>query len=275
MDNWSLFALAGLWDQHPLIAARPQLRGDCGLFMNRRDDIFDLRHPIPWIASCHMFEKYASIVMILGGLLATIAAVWLIIRAFRVRIAWGVGCLLFPPTILAFCVKHFSQARRPLGLLVLGLLLVGGTVGISQLVSRFPPLGEREKLLDGQVHLTLTGWDRNDYGVLATKPDVVVLQMANPDVTDDTLSHLKTLSKLQEIDLNNSQITDAGLEILASLPNLQVLRLRKTKVTDDGFRKHLQELKTLRELDARDTAIVAKSLREWKNADKEHRKFMK
>lgn len=33
----------------------------------------------------------------------------------------------------------------------------------------------------------MTGWDRQDYGVLNGLKDVVVLQMANPDVSDETL----------------------------------------------------------------------------------------
>lgn len=222
-----------------------------------------------------MFEKYASITLIVGGLLVAIALAWLIVRAFRVRLAWGVGCLLFPPALVVFCLKHFSRARRPLMLLALGLILAGGTLGLGHLIARYPPLGERAKQVDGQLHLTLTGWDRSDYAVIATQPDVVVLQMANADVTDDTLEHLKALAKLRELDLNSSQVTDAGLEILAALPELQVLRLRKTKVTDEGFQKHLRGKPSLLELDARDTAITSKSLREWKSEIKDRRKFMK
>ena len=33
-------------------------------------------------------------------------------------------------------------------------------------------LGPREKLVDGQRHLTLTGWDRKDYSILKLIPDV-------------------------------------------------------------------------------------------------------
>ena len=46
-------------------------------------------------------------------------------------------------------------------------------------------------MVDGQQHLTLTGSDRKDYSVLKLKQDVAVLQMANPDVTDQSLESLR------------------------------------------------------------------------------------
>ena len=97
----------------------------------------------------------------------------------------------------------------PLVLVVLGLL-VAATPAVYTL---FVPLdlGPREKLVDGERHLTLTGSDRKDYSVLKLKPDVVVLQMANPDVTDQSLESLKEMKALQELDLNGTQVTDAGL----------------------------------------------------------------
>src|SRR5208337_307119 len=79
-------------------------------------------------------------------------------------------------------------------------------------------LGPREKIVDGQRHITLTGWDRNDYTFLGSKQDVAVLQMANHDVTDRTLELLKGMNALKDLDLDNTQVTDAGLKILKDLP---------------------------------------------------------
>ena len=91
---------------------------------------------------------------------------------------------------------------------------------IPALYIKFVPLdlGPREKLVNGEQHLTLTGWDRKDYSILRHKPDTVVLQMANPDVTDQTLEPLKEMKALQELDLNGTQVTDAGLVVLKDLP---------------------------------------------------------
>ena len=102
-------------------------------------------------------------------------------------------------------------------------------------------LGAREKLVNGEKHLTLTGSDPKDAPDLKSKKDVTVLQMANPDVTDQSLEPLKEMKLLRELDLNGSQITDAGLEILKALPALASLRLARTKITDQGFRAALFE----------------------------------
>ena len=116
-------------------------------------------------------------------------------------------------------------------------------------------LGPRERLVGGEVHLTLTGWDRGDYSVLTRKPDAVILQMANPDVTDATLSYVKGMSRLRELDLNGTKITDLGLSALQGLPALETLRLRDTGVTDAGFRDVLATSETLKQLDLRGTKV--------------------
>lgn len=222
-----------------------------------------------------MFEKYAATLMTVGLVLLALGGLWMLIRAFKHSWQWGVGSVLFPPALLAFGWRHRTRNRIPLVVLLSGVLLAGGTLIVSRLVSRFPPLGPRDKLVDGERHVTITGWDRDDYAVLTTLPDTVVLQMANPDVTDQTLEFLRDLRQLRELDLNGSKITDAGLRVLAEFPTLKILRLRGTAVTDGGFRESLLESATLTELDVRDTEISAKSLREWKNRDKEVRKFLK
>ncbi len=222
-----------------------------------------------------MVEKYGVVVLGLGAVLGLVAVLWLIVRAFRVHFAWGLVCLLFPPAVILFCVFHFRRAARPLILLSVAALLMGGTLGLSYLLSRYASLGPREKLVDGELHLTLTGWDRSDYALLQTKPETVVLQMANPDVTDETLQYLKGMSRLRELDLNESQITDAGLPLLSQLPALQILRLRQTRITDQAFREHLGGKKSLLELDLRQTEVASKTLRAWKAENKEQRKYLR
>ena len=122
-------------------------------------------------------------------------------------------------------------------------------------------LGPRDKLVDGQRHLTLTGWDRKDYSVLRLKPDVVVLQMANPDVTDQSLEPLKEMKALQELDLSGTQVTDAGLKILKDLPALTRLRLARTKITDQGFHDALFAKDSLMQLDLRGTHVSHETVR--------------
>lgn len=115
--------------------------------------------------------------------------------------------------------------------------------------------GPRDTLVGGKRHVTLTGWDRDDYRLVRGPTDVVVLlQMANPDVTDTTLRLLGGLEPLRELDLNNTPATDAGLALLAQLPALQRLRRANTPITDSAFRQHLASNPRLCKLDPRDAA---------------------
>ena len=129
--------------------------------------------------------------------------------------------------------RHPRKGTAPLLLFMLSLL-IAATPAIYTLCVRLD-LGPRDMMVDGQRHLTLTGWDRKDYSVLRLEPDVVLLQMANPDVTDETLESLREMKALQELDLNGTQVTDAGLKTLKDLPSLARLRLARTKITDQGF----------------------------------------
>jgi hypothetical protein len=235
-----------------------------------------------------------SIPIFLTGLgLAALGLLWLIIVAFRRRFLWGVVCLLAalglvavaalvqadrelrqPITygvagglglvLLLFVLVHGRGARLPLAVVLLGLAVGAFPAAYSRLVPI--DLGPREKLVDGEMHITLTGWDRDDYSFLRDKPDVVVLQMANADVTDDTLQYLKGLEKLRELDLNDTQVTDEGLLILKELPALEALRLKGTKITDAGFREHLLPGASLRMLDLRGTGVSREAVKTWRAA---------
>ena len=127
-------------------------------------------------------------------------------------------------------------------------------------------LGPREKLVNGEQHLTLTGWDRKGYSILKHKPDAIVIQMANPDVTDQTLELLKEMKSLQELDLNGTQVTDVGLVVLKDLPALARLRLARTKITDQGFHKTLSAKDSLMMLDLSGTAVSRETGKSWRNA---------
>ena len=81
-----------------------------------------------------------------------------------------------------------------------------------------PDKNARERDVEGEKHLTLTGSDPKTNPDLTHKQDLGVLQMANPNVNDQSLESLKGMNLLRELDLNGSQVTDAGLEILKDLP---------------------------------------------------------
>lgn len=212
-----------------------------------------------------MAEQVLAIVLVLGLLLTGAGWLWLLVRAFRTSLWWGLAGLLFAPAVLVFALTHWQRVRRPATLLVVGMLVTAIPFGINLVQQKLVGLGPHAALVDGEWHVTVTDWDRTDYRDLLSRTDAVVIQMANRDVTDATLELLKQFPHLRELDLSETQVTDAGLATLAELP-LKTLRMKKTAITDAGFQQYLSAKSSLVQLDLRETGVTAKSLRTWKNA---------
>ena len=205
-----------------------------------------------------MLERIAAVSIIIGTILGVVGIAWVLIRTIKYLLG-GAGS---------------KSLYAPLRLILISILLTALPIAVNSLMIRFVGLGPLDKTVSGERHLTLTGWDRNDYSIIASSSDAIVLQMANPDVTDETLQFLTGMTQLRELDLNNSQVSDAGLKILAQLPALRDLRLARTKVTDEGFREHLLGKESLMNLELTGTSVASKTLREWKAAIPE-RKYLK
>lgn len=218
-----------------------------------------------------MLELVLFWMLAAGVVVAGIGHFWLLLRAFRVRLRWGFLVLLVPPASLLFLYSRHDRARAPFAVIGLGVLLMAAPYGVNAWYQHHLDLGPREKIVDGELHLTLTGWDRDDYSVLRFRPQTVVLQMANSDVTDATLLHLHSLKQLRELDLNDTQITDDGLKTLATLRELQILRLRATPITEAGFRESLLGMSSLRQLDLRQTAVTRATVKEWRDQQPDRR----
>lgn len=222
------------------------------------------------------FERYAFYILLAGLALAILGYLGAVLAAFRTRIAWGVSLLVFPPAVIPFFLTHARRVVIPSILLGTGALLIAAPFAVNALSPYFVDLGPFENKVGGELHLTLTGWDRksDQYdAVLRARPQATVVQMANSDVTNEALTPLTSLPNLRELDLNGTQVDDAGLATLAKLPKLKILRLRDTKITDEGFQKHLAPLESLDELDLRGTAVRSANVRAWKAA-KESRKAL-
>jgi hypothetical protein len=222
-----------------------------------------------------MFEQYLFYLLSGGFIMLLLGYLWLIIAAFQLHRRWGIATMLFPPTLIPLLYKHRQAVLGPTMLIIAGTLLISGAYGVNYYTTHHLDLGEREKMVELERHLTLTGWDKADYSFLRNKTDTVVLQMANADVTDDTLDFLADMKQLRELDVSYSQVSDAGLARLKTLPALAKLFVRKTALTDEGFREQLLNQETLLELDARNTGIKSATLREWKEKQPELRKFLK
>lgn len=229
-----------------------------------------------------MLQEHHLIYLVLAGaLLVLIAWGWCVRRAFGKGVFSGLLSLV-PPFFLLWSLSRSPRpgdsgqrgGRGPLALMVLGLVLILATVTWNRYNAVYRSFGEREKMVDGQLHITLTGWNKDDYSLLARRPAAVVVQMGNADVTNETLKYLEGMSLLEELNLNDSQVDDDGLAQIAAFPNLRVLKLARTKITDAGFQAHLASKESLQEVDVRKTAVRGKSLRDWKNARKDDRKFL-
>jgi hypothetical protein len=195
-----------------------------------------------------MLEQVGAVSIILGILLGIFSFCWLLKRQFDV---W-------------FRKAAKKRLQAPFVSIVIAALLTGTPIVLNSFLSRTIDLKPLNPLVNGERHLTLTGWKGSDYSVIVPLSDTIVLQMANPNVTDDTLKYIEGFNAIRELDLNNTQITDEGLEAIARIPKLRDLRLAQTKITDDGFRKHLLEKESLMNLDLSGTKISAEVINEWK-----------
>ena len=180
-----------------------------------------------------MLERIAAVSIIIGTVLGVIGLCWMFIRLIEVwlrKMPW-------------------KRLKAPALLILLSLLMTGLPIVVNSALIRVTSLGPLEKIVAGERHITLTGWDRQDYSVIANRTDTIVLQMANADVKDETLRYLPGLKQ----------------------PNLRDLRLARTKITDDGFRQYLLGKESLMNLDLTGTGVGSKTVREWKAANPERK----
>jgi hypothetical protein len=199
----------------------------------------------------------------------TIGLFFAAVTCLVIALVW-LGVLL-----IVAIVKGWKRVRWPLGLLLIGILIALIPLAWTEVRTQID-LGPLDRLVDGQRHLTLTGWDRgsSDYQpVLASRRDTVLLQMANPDVTDAIVGELKDLKKLKELDLNDTAITDASLPVIAALPELKSLKLARTKITDSGFRDHISGMGSLENVNVQGTDVTPETLSAW-TAAKEGRRAL-
>lgn len=195
--------------------------------------------------------------------------------ALALEACFYTGVVMVLIGIVSACICWFRSKQRlpiPFAIFVLGIALVVGPGIVTRNLA--VDLGPRDTMVQGERHVTLTGWDEESYAFLKDESDIVVLQMANSDVTDETLRLLRGHRDLRELDINESQVTDAGLAVLAALPNLASLKLRGTKITDEGFQQHLLPLTNLNQVDLRDTAVTPESVDQWQSA-KEGRRALR
>ena len=210
-------------------------------------------------------EDLFELLFLTGLPITLLGLAWLLVTAYLVSLKWGLlTTLLYPAMILPHTWKHWPRTKPPALTVLFGLVLIT----IPPAYTRFVPvnLGEYEQVVVDERHLTLTGWNKSDYSALAARPDTAVLQMANADVTDETLRYLGGLKQLRELDLSDTQVTDAGLALLDANPRLETLRLARTGITDQAFDGPLEKLPALKQLDLTGSKVTAERAQKWMDA---------
>jgi hypothetical protein len=86
-------------------------------------------------------EDYAVAVLMAGLALAALAWIWLVARAFKHHVVWGIASLALPPLALVFAWRHAERAIKPLVMFVLASVVTAvpvtwSLVGPSDLALR-------------------------------------------------------------------------------------------------------------------------------------------
>jgi 1,4-dihydroxy-2-naphthoate octaprenyltransferase len=65
-------------------------------------------------------------IALLGSLMALVGAIWIAVIAFQNDdMLWGILSIFCGIAAIIYGVQHFDQAKLPLGLLVLGIIIGG------------------------------------------------------------------------------------------------------------------------------------------------------
>ena len=91
--------------------------------------------------------------------------------------------------------------------------------------------------------------------LLTQLPDLEVLNLGNPAVTDANVHALQGLPKLYSLGLMGAPIGDTSIAVMKTFPALRILNISGTKVTDAGL-VHLRDLTALEYLGLKGTAVT-------------------
>ena len=72
---------------------------------------------------------------------------------------------------------------------------------------------------------------------IALMPDLREIYVGDSDVTDASVARLRSIKRLQVLDLSGSQVSNKSLSVLADMRSLQVLSVSNTRLTKDGVRR--------------------------------------
>ena len=86
-------------------------------------------------------EMLGAVLIIIGGIIALVYTIILIIKAFQTSIWWGLAYLLIPFAALVFIIVHWQVAKKPflmslisIPFIVAGMILAPDTMVATEIV---------------------------------------------------------------------------------------------------------------------------------------------
>ncbi len=92
-----------------------------------------------------------------------------------------------------------------------------------------------------------------------------ILYLQNSGIKNESLIHLKRLSKLELLDVSNTLVTNDGLRHIGEADSITFLHLKDNQIDDEEL-VHLRPLKWLKHLDLRGTQVTAEGIRQLQAA---------
>jgi hypothetical protein len=148
-----------------------------------------------------------------------------------------------PPTQAPHDRPPGIRRRIPVSIWLLLSFVVSGVLWNSARVSRQSVAIKEIERVQGKVFMTQPQgpeWLRRAIGKEWSEvllEDVVSLNLADSEVTDDSLAYLKGLPNLERLWVNRTKVSDAGMVHLAGLTKLKELGLQGSRVGDEGMHK--------------------------------------
>ncbi|HTU68378.1 MAG TPA: hypothetical protein VMF52_20715 [Steroidobacteraceae bacterium] len=62
--------------------------------------------------------------LILGGILAVVGGIWLLVVTFQTSVLWGIGSLLIPLVSLIFVAMNWQTTKKPFLIQLAGIVLL-------------------------------------------------------------------------------------------------------------------------------------------------------
>ena len=93
-----------------------------------------------------------AVLLIVGAVIALVGGVWILIKAFRESIIWGIGSLLFWPVQIVFVLMHWDDTKKPFFISVAGGVLM--LVAFSQMPKAAPQATQQASAVGGPTTTT-------------------------------------------------------------------------------------------------------------------------